>query len=113
MSLQSIKQVINRPTFTVQKVIPVVEIPRSSDSGELGFASKDVMGDWMSGSERAAAYRLHAAHCAEMAQRASDSQARVGFIEMSEAWPRLAELAEKNSKSQRPVAETTGSPQGS
>jgi hypothetical protein len=40
----------------------------------LSWASKDVMGDcvmgdWMSGSEKLAAYRLHAAHCAEVAQR--------------------------------------------
>ena len=69
------------------------------------------MGDWMSGSEKVAAYRLHAAHCAEIAQRSSDPDARASLTKMSMAWQRLADLAEKNSESQRPVAETIGSPQ--
>jgi hypothetical protein len=67
----------------------------------------------MSGREKVAAYRLHAAHCAEVAQRTPDAEARVGFLEMSRAWLRLAQLAKKNSESQWPVAETTGSSQSS
>ena len=65
----------------------------------------------MSGSEKVAEYRLHAAHCAEIAQRSSDPDARASLTKMSMAWQRLADLAEKNSESQRPVAETIGSPQ--
>jgi hypothetical protein len=61
----------------------------------------------MPGSEKVAAYRLHAAHCAELAQRSSDPDARASLTKMSMAWQRLADLAEKNSVS--PVAETTGS----
>jgi hypothetical protein len=71
------------------------------------------MGDWMSGSEKVAAYRLHAAHCAEIARRSWDPETRVSLIKMSEVWLRLADLAEKNSESQQPVAETTGGPQSS
>ena len=65
----------------------------------------------MSGSAKVAAYRLHAAHCAEIARRSWDPETRVSLIKMSEVWLRLADLAEKNSESQRPVAETIGSPQ--
>jgi hypothetical protein len=55
----------------------------------------------MSDGERvkAAAYRLHAAHCAEMAQRAADHEGRASLVMMSSAWLRLAELVEKNSES--------------
>jgi hypothetical protein len=55
----------------------------------------------MSDSEsvRAAAYRLHAGHCAEMAQRTSDREGRASLVMMSLAWLRLAELVEKNSES--------------
>jgi hypothetical protein len=57
--------------------------------------------DGMSDSEsvRAAAYRLHAGHCAEMAQRTSDREGRASLLMMSSAWLRLAELVEKNSES--------------
>ena len=57
--------------------------------------------DGMSDSERvkAAAYRLHAAHCAEMAQRAADHEGRASLVMMSSAWLQLAELVEKNSES--------------
>jgi hypothetical protein len=55
----------------------------------------------MSDNERvkAAAYRLHAAHCAEMAHRAADHEGRASPVMMSSAWLRLAELVEKNSES--------------
>ena len=48
----------------------------------------------MSGSEKVAAYRLHAAHCAEIAQRSLDPDARASLTKMSMAWQRLADLAE-------------------
>lgn len=60
----------------------------------------------MFGSEKVAAYRLHAAHCAEIAQRSSDPEARVSLTKMSLAWLRLADLAQKNSESQPSVAAT-------
>jgi len=66
------------------------------------------MGDWMSGSEKVAAYRLHAAHCAEIARRSWDPETRVSLIKMSEVWLRLADLAEKNSESQQPVGKRQG-----
>ncbi len=62
----------------------------------------------MSGSEKLAAYRLHAAHCAEIAQRTSDRERRVSLLKMSRAWLRLAELAEKNSETERPLAASAG-----
>jgi hypothetical protein len=65
----------------------------------------------MSGSENVAAYRLHAAHCAEIAQRSSDPEVRVSLTKMSVAWLRLAELAATNRESQSPVATTAVLPQ--
>jgi hypothetical protein len=53
---------------------------------------------------KAATYRLHAAHCAEIAQRSLDPETRVSIAKMSVAWLRLAELAETNRESQSPVA---------
>jgi len=47
-------------------------------------ASKEASGAGMS-RDSAATYRLHAAHCAELAQRISDPQARVGLLEMAAA----------------------------
>ena len=67
----------------------------------------------MSGNEKAAAYRLHAAHCAEIAQISSDPETMVSLTKMSVTWLRLADLAEKNSESQVPVAEMAVSPQSS
>jgi hypothetical protein len=58
----------------------------------------------MSGSEKAATYRLHAAHCSEIAQKSSDAEARASFTKMSVAWLRFAELADKNRQSQSPGA---------
>jgi hypothetical protein len=65
----------------------------------------------MSDSEsvKAAAYRLHAARCAEIAQGTSDREGRATLVMMSLAWLRLAELVEKNSESQLPVAVLAGS----
>jgi hypothetical protein len=44
--------------------------------------------------EKAAVYRLHAAHCTELAQRISDPKGRLSLLEMSRMWLRLAELSE-------------------
>src|SRR5947207_11080028 len=46
------------------------------------------MRSWMSGSENAATYRLHAAHCAAIAQKSSDPEARASLTKMSVAWLR-------------------------
>jgi hypothetical protein len=59
----------------------------------------------MSVSENVAAYRLHAAHCTEIAQRISDPRARATLIEMSIVWLRLAKLAEMNRETE-PSVET-------
>ena len=45
----------------------------------------------MSPSEIAACYRLYAACCAEIAQRASDQSRKVSFLDLAQAWRRLAE----------------------
>jgi hypothetical protein len=52
----------------------------------------------MSGSDFTAAYRLHAAHCLDLAHRASDSENRLLFLAMARAWLKLAEQAIKNSE---------------
>jgi len=41
-------------------------------------------------------------HCAEIAQKSSDPEARASLTKMSVAWRRLAELAERNRESQSP-----------
>jgi hypothetical protein len=51
--------------------------------------------------EKAAVYRLHSAHCTELAQRISDPRGRLTLLEMSRMWLRLAELSEAE---QSPVA---------
>ena len=51
----------------------------------------------MSGGDLAAAYRLHAAYCLDLAHRASDSANRLLFLAMARAWLNLAEQAIKNS----------------
>jgi len=45
----------------------------------------------VSPSEIAACYRLYAACCAEIAQRASDQSRKVSFLDLAQAWRRLAE----------------------
>jgi hypothetical protein len=53
----------------------------------------------MPGSEvAAAAYRLHAAMCTEIAERTSDLKNRLVLLKMAAAWLTLAEQAEKNSQ---------------
>ena len=46
--------------------------------------------------DRAAAYQLHAAICAEIAQQISDPDAKLELLGMAQAWLRLAEQALKN-----------------
>ena len=46
----------------------------------------------------AAAYRLHAAMCTEIAERTSDLKNRLVLLKMAAAWLTLAEQAEKNSQ---------------
>ena len=46
----------------------------------------------------AAAYRLHAAMCMEIAERTSDLKNRLVLLKMAAAWLTLAEQAEKNSR---------------
>jgi len=52
-----------------------------------------------------AAYRLHAAHCVEIAARTADIENKLTLLDMASAWPLLAEQAEKNSET---VYETHG-----
>jgi hypothetical protein len=50
----------------------------------------------MAANELPAAYRLHAAHCLEIAVQSADSENKVSLLNMAHAWLLLAEQAEKN-----------------
>ena len=63
-----------------------------------GISPKTCGGTGMPGSKEAvAAYRLHAAHCAKIAENTSDPQNRLVLLQMAAAWLTLAEQAKKNS----------------
>ena len=64
----------------------------------------------MAARELPAAYRLHAAHCVEIAgveiaASTADIENKLTLLNMARAWPLLAEQAEKNSET---VYETHG-----
>ena len=50
----------------------------------------------MAVSEIVAAYRLHSAQCAEIAQRSHDPEIRLALLTMAQSWLRLAEQAITN-----------------
>jgi hypothetical protein len=52
----------------------------------------------MSANESASRYRLHAAHCYELAERMSDAEGRLALLAMAQSWLALAEQAVKNSE---------------
>jgi hypothetical protein len=52
----------------------------------------------MAGHEHAAAYRLHAEICAEIARQVSDLETKLELLSMAQAWMRLAEQALKNER---------------
>jgi hypothetical protein len=52
----------------------------------------------MYGSDFAAAYRLNATKCVEIAHKSADSAMRLTLLEMAQAWLKLAEQAVKNSE---------------
>jgi hypothetical protein len=52
----------------------------------------------MSMDEAVARYRLHAAHCVELAERIPDAEGRLTLFAMAQSWLALAEQAEKNSE---------------
>ena len=52
----------------------------------------------MAAREHPAIYRLHAAHCMEMAARTADTENKITLLNMARAWLLLAEKAEKFSK---------------
>jgi hypothetical protein len=56
--------------------------------------------------ELSAAYRLHAAHCTEIAARTADRENKLTLLSMARAWLRLAEQADKNNETI--VCETPG-----
>ena len=59
----------------------------------LPLCVKRLIGGLMS-HEKAAVYRLHAAHCTELAQRIPDPKGRLSLLEMSRIRLRLAEMTE-------------------
>jgi hypothetical protein len=52
----------------------------------------------LSADELVARYRLHAAHCVELAERISDAENRLALLAMAKSWLALAEQAVKNSE---------------
>lgn len=52
----------------------------------------------MSGEQAAAAYRLNAATCVEIAQRSSELETKLALLKMAQSWLALAEQAIKNSE---------------
>jgi hypothetical protein len=48
--------------------------------------------------ELVARYRLHAAHCVELAEKISDAEGRLALLTMAKSWIALAEQAVKNSE---------------
>jgi hypothetical protein len=52
--------------------------------------------------ELPAAYRLHAAHCVDIASHTTDIENKLALLNMARAWLRLAAQSEKN------IYETSG-----
>jgi hypothetical protein len=48
--------------------------------------------------ELVARYRLHAAHCVDLAEKISDAEGRLALLTMAKSWIALAEQAVKNSE---------------
>jgi hypothetical protein len=48
--------------------------------------------------EAVARYRLHAAHCVELAEKTPDAEGRLTLLAMAQSWLALAERAVKNSE---------------
>jgi len=51
-------------------------------------------------------YRMHATRCLLLAEESANSTTRLPFMEMAQAWLRLADQAEKNGLYETPPAET-------
>jgi hypothetical protein len=52
----------------------------------------------MQSTDNAAKYRLHAAHCMDIAQRIPDARGRLELLAMARCWLALAEQAIKSSE---------------
>jgi hypothetical protein len=52
----------------------------------------------LSADELVPRYRLHAAHCVELAQRIPEAEGRLALLAMAKSWLALAEQAVKNSE---------------
>jgi hypothetical protein len=52
----------------------------------------------MAARERPVTYRLHAAHCMEIAAKTADTENKLTLLNMARAWLLLAEKAEKSNK---------------
>lgn len=55
-------------------------------------------------------YRMRAAQCTKLAQKATDSEAKLALLDMAQAWLSLAEQADKNAETTL-VYETPSPPQ--
>jgi hypothetical protein len=61
---------------------------------------------FMTSSEQAGLYRLHAAECIDLAQQSTDPESRLALLDMARSWRMLADQADKNSQTEVPVYET-------
>ena len=60
----------------------------SEDAGDVKMAV----------SELVAAYRLHSAHCTEIAHRSRDPEIKLALLSMAQSWLKLADQAVRNSE---------------
>src|SRR5436190_11666965 len=60
----------------------------SEDAGDVKMAV----------SELVAAYRLHSAHCTEIAHRSRDPEIKLALLSMAQFWLKLADQAVRNSE---------------
>ena len=72
------------------------------------YVKRQLQGEAMAAGELPATYRLHAAHCTEIAANTADIENKLTLLGMARAWLLLAEQAEKwiadhRSLTERPV----------
>jgi hypothetical protein len=64
----------------------------------VNFKNASKTAGWRMARGLSAAYRLHAAHCIEIAGQTADSESKLSLLNMARAWVLLAHQAEKNSE---------------
>ena len=79
------------------------------------YVKRQLQGEAMAAGELPATYRLHAAHCTEIAANTADIKNRLTLLSMARAWLLLAEqaerwIAEPRSLTEQPVEQPPASP---